>query len=728
VNFLPVNAEAIPQTLRMRDRWVYWRLEPDAKTGKLTKQPHIVGDVKDRRASSTNAETWSTFEATLAGLSNGFSHHGVGFIFDKDDALVFFDLDHVRNPISGEIAPWAAALVEEMASYTEISPSGTGLHTYALGSFSGPGKRVEFSDGSAVELYCKGRYSCVTGRPLAGLPVDLQPLNAQAFYDRLKHGRIRTDGTPSGVEGQPETEPTIEPRPVKTESSGVRELLDKFGLIIKAVEDPYQGETEVGVRYTLEFCPFYEPHKDAAVFDFPSGPVFSCFHDSCAGKTWRHVCSKYEYKAPDLSDLAWRHQLIAGENGKPKSNLHNAILFLRHSPEWKNVLRYNEFSLTVECADAAPWPQSTRGNWDDDHDTRATFWLQENGILISSKLTAEAVRAVAREHKYHPLRAYLTGLIWDGRPRIATWLADYLKAQSTPLNNCIGQYWLISGCARIMSPGAQCDHTLLLIGVQGAGKSTALRILASDAYFTDRLSPFGDKDSLMELAGRWIVEMSEFTNRRSELERKSFLTSCADCFRPPYARTTERIPRQCIFAATSNDESPLHDFSGDRRYWPVSVAVTGRIDLNRLRSDRDQLWAESFAAYKDGESWWPDFAEFQDALTEEQHSRYREHPWDQTILEWVAAPSQREEWIKGQLTSIEPFDSTYRQVTLHDVLIHALDLPPGRQNQNDLNTARACLIHAGWRQQSRRTRVPGTNRNVQFYTAPQPKMTKLGEL
>lgn len=301
----------------------------------------------------------------------------------------------------------------------------------------------------------------------------------------------------------------------------------------------------------------------------------------------------------------------------------------------------------------------------------------------------------------------------------------YLGAKSSPLNMAIGQRWLISAVARIMRPGCKADHVLLLEGPQGAGKSTTLEIMASPPWFTDHLSDLGSKDSRIELHGKWIIELGEFVSRRSELERKAFLTACADNFRAPYDRRASWVPRSCIFAATTNDPVPLTDETGGRRYWPVTC---GHIDLERLRVDRDQIWAEAYQSYLSCEPWWDDFKEFRDALAEEQESRYQPQVWDEAILAWLENPQQRDEYVNGVCSLIEPYDTTLTQTTLADVLTHCLGKSRDKHTNTDQRIVRACLLHAKW-SQTKPMKVPGTKRVVRFFTRPQPKLfeKKLGE-
>ena len=154
IHYLTVNPDLIPLAMKAKDHFLLWRAELDA-TGKPTKEPWQVG--KNYHASSTDNKTWTSFANAFAALcnSNGFlPYDGLGFAF-QDSGIVFIDFDHVRNPETGEIAAWVLAILHELDCYCEISPSGTGVHVYLLGTFSGRGIRREFSDGSALEIYRK---------------------------------------------------------------------------------------------------------------------------------------------------------------------------------------------------------------------------------------------------------------------------------------------------------------------------------------------------------------------------------------------------------------------------------------------------------------------------------------------------------------------------------------------------------------------------------------------
>jgi predicted P-loop ATPase len=405
--------------------------------------------------------------------------------------------------------------------------------------------------------------------------------------------------------------------------------------------------------------------------------------------------------------------IITNKEGGARSLLANAVTLLRESPEWTDVLAFNEFTLYITTKKPAPWQQRAGANWTDYDHSRTTEWLQRHDVLVNTQVSAEAVQTVAKENRFHPVRDYLEGLTWDRTQRLDKWLTNYVGAEDSSFLKAVGPRWMISGVARIFKPGCQADHTLLLEGPQGIKKSTTLQTLAGDDWFSDHISDLGGKDSRLELHGKWIIEFSELAAvRRGELERvKAFLTARIDNFRTPYARCCEAVPRSCVFAASVNDATPFTDPSGSRRFWPVRC---GRIDIEALKRDRDQLWAEAYARYRAGEVWWLDSDELNEAAKQEQDQRYSPGPWDEEILEWLENPTARavDRTQDGDIISL-PFHSTTDRVTVADILVHVVHKPIDRWDQKDVNQVVRCLIHVGWEQKQDRSRGP--NRGKRFY-------------
>lgn len=164
MNILKPIPENIPAELKDLKQWVCWKLElvKNKKTGKekFTKVPYTPHAGKQKiKASSTGRSTWRTFDQALTVYKDRL-FDGIGFVLAYDDPFVGVDLDHCINE-DGTIEPWARAIVDKLNSYTEKSPSGTGIHIFIKGKLP----RGERKKG-AFECYDSGRYLTVTGVPL----------------------------------------------------------------------------------------------------------------------------------------------------------------------------------------------------------------------------------------------------------------------------------------------------------------------------------------------------------------------------------------------------------------------------------------------------------------------------------------------------------------------------------------------------------------------------------
>lgn len=190
-----------------------------------------------------------------------------------------------------------------------------------------------------------------------------------------------------------------------------------------------------------------------------------------------------EPKSPDsqrIDGLDWRAAL-ARRNDRIIGDERNITLALRLAPELSGLVAFNEFALRTEFTRPPPWRSAATGEaWTDDDDTALQVWLQERDIDVRQRhVVADAVHLVSKDKVVHPPRAYLEALVWDGVGRLDCWLQKYLGSQG-PLEylRAVGARFLISAAARVMRPGSQVDHVLVLESKQGFGKSSASRILA----------------------------------------------------------------------------------------------------------------------------------------------------------------------------------------------------------------------------------------------------------
>lgn len=233
----------------------------------------------------------------------------------------------------------------------------------------------------------------------------------------------------------------------------------------------------------------------------------------------------------------------------------------------------------------------------------SSSFLRDLDFIAAPAYIKRELLSIAHEQKFHPVKDYLGGLEWDGKPRIDSWLADYCGAENNALSAEFGSKLLIAGVRRIKQPGVKFDTMLVLEGAQGAGKSQIAQLLAiRDEWFCGSLDLKSDDKTKAEMMTRaWIVECQELDgmNKTTSQSLKKFLSTAVDMFRPAYARSTSEFRRHCIILGTTNELAYLRDLTGNRRIWPVAV---GKIDLVRFAADVDQLWAEAVVREAKGES------------------------------------------------------------------------------------------------------------------------------
>lgn len=306
---------------------------------------------------------------------------------------------------------------------------------------------------------------------------------------------------------------------------------------------------------------------------------------------------------------ALRESLASTSNGLPLPTLSNVIKVLRVDPDLEGYYTYDRFLgrlQTTRRSIAEDSPVDTQVPGFSSYDLELQTYLQDNGFdKIARSTVTDALEYYSHMIGTDSLVDYLEGLEWDGVARVDTWLTTYAGVDDTDIAALYGSCFLVGMVARGLDPGCQLDNTLVLMGGQGVGKSELCRILGGEWVLEDLPSIHnGDKAASEVLQGKWLVEVAEMkaTQRASDEAVKSFLSRKDDTYRAAYARTSVTHPRRCAFVSTTNRGDFLTDLTGARRFWPVEVKRA--VDLEGLRRDRDQLFAEAVKLYKDGEQWW----------------------------------------------------------------------------------------------------------------------------
>lgn len=372
----------------------------------------------------------------------------------------------------------------------------------------------------------------------------------------------------------------------------------------------------------------------------------------------------------------WRDALVLGKGDRPVPSLANVVCILLNHDGWRGCLAYDTFSERLVTTRVPPWHESyappgvAAGDITDGDLARFVLWLSlAEGMNVNDRVVAQAVGLVAEKNPIHPVRDYLAGLKWDGVKRLDD-AAAYFGVELTDYTRAVVPRWFMSAVARIMVPGAQCDCVLILEGPTGWRKTSAFRALVPvREWYADSGIVIGSKDSYQNLHGVWIYGFDELDSLgRGELTAtKNFVTQTFDRFRPPFGKVARNFQRQNVFCGSTNKDDYLNDPTGDRRYWPMTVARPA--DTDGITRDRDQLWAEAVARYRAGEVWHVDTPELRRLCEVEQALRNADDAWTPVVEAWLRNPLTKDP-ADGLPMSVDITNG----VTTSDVLLGAIGM------------------------------------------------------
>ena len=303
-----------------------------------------------------------------------------------------------------------------------------------------------------------------------------------------------------------------------------------------------------------------------------------------------------------------KEMLTKHSNGEIQRTIQNCITILQNDHVLADAIRLNLLSERIDIVKPVGWPRSGKTL----SDTDMKYILRRMGKygISSEKKIESAIRIVANENRYHPIRDYLNSLKWDGTERIAHVLHHFLGAAEDEYTCEAMRIFLLGAIKRVFQPGCKFETMLCLVGGQGAGKSTFFRLLAvKDEWFSDDLRRLDDDNVYRKLQGHWIIEMSEMiatANAKSIEEIKSFLSKQKETYKIPYETHPADRLRQCVFAGTTNRQDFLpRDRTGNRRFIPIPVdAELAEVHIldneEESRAYINQLWAEALTIYNSG--------------------------------------------------------------------------------------------------------------------------------
>jgi putative DNA primase/helicase len=652
---------AAPEDLAARRQWLLWRYVTKAKAVKPAKLPYYAsghvrgwphGKPEDGIATLAQPQVEQGHELDRAALvtleealqvAAGGRWAGVGFAFLPGDGLIGIDLDKVIDASTGEIRVGAGKIIAAFSSYTEYSPSGTGVHIIVKG---GPIQSAKSND-IGVEVFCGSQFFTWTARPYGPLmPVVEAPAEAlarllQVVADAKEKRRSKAAAAPRRQGGAAMPEDLR--RKIESALAYVSADCDYDdwigigGVIYGALGEgafsvwdawsakgaTYPGEARLQSHWTSfrTFGPSdgagifkraieagwrppkapraAKPAKGAAAPPKPiSTPSKAPAEDAGGGGPPDRAPPGHPAAVEDEDD--WRAALI-WKRGELKECRENVLMILRDHSDWRGVLAVDTFAKKIVIRRESPLGQRAGDEWSANDDVALGLWLAQREQMQVSSLDAmaAAVSYVAKLQPFHPVIDYFNTLHWDGEARIDHWGPTLLGCADTEYDRLVGRLFLINMVRRIFEPGCVMRSVPVLEGAQNKGKSTALRLLAQP-WYSDTMFRVGDKDAFQLIQGVMVYEISELESfsRAEATAVKAFISSVQDKFRAPYARSPETHLRQTMFAATTNAREYLKDWTGNTRFWPWRLMVAGEIQLDKIAQHRDQLLAEAIYVYR----------------------------------------------------------------------------------------------------------------------------------
>lgn len=363
----------------------------------------------------------------------------------------------------------------------------------------------------------------------------------------------------------------------------------------------------------------------------------------------------------------WQRIQKGVNQGELVKNEHNFIVALS---VLKIELRFDEFAeKTVITGLDGYGPQLTKAA------QKALYvQLRRLKLALSERDLDAFVSNTARENGFNRPLDYFNGLEWDKTPRLDGMLHTYFKADDTDANKVIGSKTMIAAVRRVRYPGTKFDTMMVLESPQGWLKSTSFRALLSydERWFTDNINlkniEKDERQLIYQTKGKIIAEISDLSGlSKAEIGFvKALLSKQGDEAAMKYENERSEIDRSFIFVGTTNEDTYLID-EENRRFWPVKCKE--EVDLEALKRDCDQLWAEAAWRERYGDNGKPEriYTVKGEPAHEEilalQSSRKVHDEWDDKLHPWL---NENKPNIGDRITATDAFVGAF--TILEDVM------------------------------------------------------------
>lgn len=309
--------------------------------------------------------------------------------------------------------------------------------------------------------------------------------------------------------------------------------------------------------------------------------------------------------AQDQVDEDPKKQLIFTDQGQLVNCVTNVAALMALDPSITAADVHKDIFLdrvVISHPDRLPWPSS--GEWRDSDDACLRSWLEGKQLMASKINVLDGFDTYISRRQQDSAAEAFQKLQWDGVKRLDAVLTDWMGSTDDPAYTAeVLKRCMIAEVARILHPGqVKFDCMLLLIGPQGCGKSTfAEKLAMRREWYVPLNEDVTAKDTRAKLLGHIIADMGELTslNKSDQEANKDFISATADTFRAPYAKRPETHVRRAMLIGSTNNDTPLVDVTGNRRYLPVHVSLVASEHGCKIHDatpeEVEQWWAEAKA-------------------------------------------------------------------------------------------------------------------------------------
>lgn len=303
--------------------------------------------------------------------------------------------------------------------------------------------------------------------------------------------------------------------------------------------------------------------------------------------------------------LTWSHDKV-GNPTKVKAIFGNYRAVFDNDPVLKGLFGNDEFYRQVVFLKQAPWRKKNCVGelWNDTDDAFLDLYLREHyGELSHRELTPNFFKTYAEKNSFNVVQDWLNHLpAWDGKPRAETLFIDFLKVADDKdgYSREVTLNFLFGALARAYYPGCEYNYTPILQGEQGCGKSYILKKLGG-RWCINLQDRIGSEKAIDAIQKAWICEIGELSaSRKAEnTELKNFLTEVVDTHRFAYDKRATQPARHVVFVGTCNDETPLSDHTGARRFVILKCGNRRNEFIEGLTPEYvQQVWSEALYKFR----------------------------------------------------------------------------------------------------------------------------------